>query len=108
MKDVAFTARTRDDISAFPQGVKTVFGYALFLAQNGKKHPKAGAMKGFPGASVLEVRDDHDGNTYRLFYTTKGGEVITVLYALMKKSTRGIKTPRQVINTIKARLKDVN
>ena len=107
MKRIAFIAQAKDDISGFPRAVKTVFGYALFLAQNGGKHPKAIAMKGFPGASVLEVRDDHAGNTYRLVYTTKGGVAISVLHAFMKKSTRGIKTPKTIVDTIKDRLKMV-
>jgi phage-related protein len=64
-------------------------------------------MKGFPGASVIEVRDDHAGDTYRLVYTLKGGIRITVLHAFKKKSTRGIGTPKQIIDTIKQRLKDV-
>ncbi len=107
MKRIAFIAQTKADLSGFPRAVKTGFGYALFLAQNGGKHPKAVAMKDFAGASVLEVRFDHAGDTYRLVYTTKGGAAISVLHAFMKKSTRGLKTPKTIIDTIKARLKMV-
>ena len=107
MKRVAFAAQTRDDLSDFPAEVKSMFGHALYMAQTGKTHPDAKAMRGFPGASVIEVRDDHAGDTYRLVYTAKGGSAITVLHAFKKKSRRGIRTPKQIIDTIRQRLKDV-
>src|SRR5262249_34195875 len=37
----------------------------------GRKHPAAKALKGFGGAGVLEVVEDHDGKTYRAVYTVK-------------------------------------
>ncbi len=80
-------------------------GYGLYVAEVGEKAPTAKAMKGFHGASVLEITDDHSGNTYRVVYTTKFKGVIVVLHAFMKKSKRGIATPKTTINLIKARLK---
>ena len=44
-------------------------------------------------------------NTYRAVYTVKIGEKIYVLHAFQKKSTRGIRTPKQAIDLIKLRLK---
>lgn len=38
-----------------PSDVVDVFGFALHLAQSGKKHDQAKPLKGFGGASVLEV-----------------------------------------------------
>ena len=48
-----------------PNDVVDVFGFALHLAQSGKKHDQAKPLKGFGGASVLEVVEDHMGDTYR-------------------------------------------
>ena len=48
-----------------PDDVIDVFGFALHLAQMGKKHDQAKPLKGFGGASVLEVVEDHMGDTYR-------------------------------------------
>lgn len=36
-----------------------VFGFALLLAQTGKKYDQAKPLKGFGGASVLEVVEDY-------------------------------------------------
>ena len=38
-------------------------------------------LKGFGGAGVLEVVDDHDGDTYRAVYTVRFAGVVYVLYA---------------------------
>ncbi len=47
-------------------------GFALWQAQLGRKHRDAKVLKGFGGAGVLEVVEDHDGSTYRAVYN---GEV---------------------------------
>ena len=44
-----------------PEEVIDVFGYALDLAQSGRKHAQTKPLKGFGGASVLEVVEDHFG-----------------------------------------------
>ena len=47
--------------------------------------------------------DDWDGNTYRAVYTTRLAGVIYVLHAFQKKATKGIATPRHVVQVIKDR-----
>lgn len=47
--------------------------------------------------------DDWDGNTYRAVYTARLADVIYVLHAFQKKSTKGIATPRRVIQVLKER-----
>ncbi len=56
-------------------------GFAINDAQNGDEHPRAKALKGFGGRSVLEVVDDEDGDTYRAVYTVRFAGVIYVLHA---------------------------
>jgi phage-related protein len=92
-------------LRSFPEEVIDKMGYALHLAQQGGKHPDAKPMKGFTGASVIEVVADHDGNTWRIIYTLKYMDAVYVLHAFQKKSKQGIKTPRQHVNIIRARLK---
>jgi phage-related protein len=41
--------------------VEDLFGYALYLAQDGKKHEQAKPLKGFGSAGVLEVVEDWKG-----------------------------------------------
>jgi Phage-related protein len=88
-----------------PDEVVDVFGYALHLAQAGKKHDQAKAMKGFGGASVLEVVEDYMGDTYRAVYTVKIAERVYVLHCFQKKSTKGIETPKHEMDLIRERLK---
>jgi phage-related protein len=88
-----------------PSDVKLVFGQALFEAQTGGKHQDAKPMKGFKGASVLEIVDDFDGDTYRAVYTVKFEGVIYILHAFQKKSKKGKETPQHDLNLIKSRLK---
>jgi phage-related protein len=75
-----------------PDEVRRVMGFAINDAQNGDEHPRAKALKGFGGRSVLEVVDDEDGDTYRAVYTVRFAGVIYVLHAFQKKSRRGIET----------------
>ena len=88
-----------------PSDVVNVFGFGLHLAQSGKKHEQAKPLKGFGGASVLEVVKDHMGDTFRAVYTVKIAERIYVLHCFQKKSTKGIETPRQDMDLIRERLK---
>jgi len=88
-----------------PSDVVNVFGFGLHLAQLGKKHEQAKPLKGFGGASVLEVVEDHMGDTFRAVYTVKIAERVYVLHCFQKKSTKGIETPRQDMDLIRERLK---
>jgi len=71
MKPAELIASALDDISAMPDEVKRIFGFAIRMAQRGEKHPDAKPLKGFGGAGVLEVVEDFDGDTYRAIYTVK-------------------------------------
>jgi phage-related protein len=93
------------DLRAFPEAVIDVMGYALHLAQQGGKHPDAKPLKGFQGASVMEITVDHERDTWRVIYTLGYKDEIYVLHAFQKKSKQGISTPKQHINSIRRRLK---
>jgi phage-related protein len=62
-------------------------------------------MKGFGGASVIEIVEDYDGDTYRAVYTVKFAETIYVLHAFQKKSKSGIGTPKHDLDLIEERLR---
>jgi phage-related protein len=96
---------SKDDFCSFPKEAMKQMGFALYVAQTGEKHFSAKPLKGFGGAGVLEVVEDYEGNTYRAVYTVKFSNAVYVLHAFQKKSKRGIKTPHQEIELIKARLK---
>ena len=90
-----------------PDDVQDTFGYALHLAQIGGRHDQAKALKGFGGAGVLEVVEDHRGDTYRAAYTVRYAAAVYVLHCFQKKSMCGIATPKPDMALIDARLKAV-
>ncbi len=79
-------------------------GYALSLAQFGGRHPSAKPWRG-EGPGVVELVEDHKGNTYRVIYTIRFERAVYVLHAFQKKSPRGIKTARPDVALVTERLK---
>ena len=104
-KPVVWIGSSREDLKSLPATVQDVFGYALYLAQVGKKHPETKPLHGFGGASVLEVVEDYRGDTYRAVYTVKFAEAVYVLHVFQKKSKHGVATPKSDLDLIKTRLK---
>ncbi|HYG90162.1 MAG TPA: type II toxin-antitoxin system RelE/ParE family toxin [Azospirillum sp.] len=102
---VLWISSAKDDLIAFPEPVRKTVGYALHLAQIGLKHEKAKPLQGFGGTSVLEVVEDHRGDTYRAVYTVRFEDAVIVLHAFQKKAKRGIATPPHEIDLIRKRLK---
>ncbi|NJK76959.1 MAG: addiction module toxin RelE [Oscillatoriales cyanobacterium RU_3_3] len=105
LKTVEWIGSSRDDLREFPEEVQQIVGFALYRAQQGKKHPDAKPLKGFKGAGVLEIVDNFDGDTYRALYTVKFEGIVYVLHAFQKKSKQGIATAKQDIDLIESRLK---
>ena len=81
-------------------------GFALYEAQCGGKHVDAKPLRGFGGAGVLEMVEEHRGDTYRSVYTIKLKGRLYVLHAFQKKSKKGSATPQGDIELIKQRFKD--
>lgn len=104
-KPLEWIGSSYKDLMALPPDVRRFFGFALSLAQAGDQHDAAKVLKGFGGASVLEVVEDDSGGTYRAVYTVRFVEVVFVLHCFQKKSKRGIETPKEDMNIIRARLK---
>jgi phage-related protein len=105
IKPVEWIGSSLKDLKSMPEDVQDVFGKALFIAQLGSKDDAAKPLKGFGGAGVLEIVEDHDGDTYRAVYTVRFADVVYVLHVFQKKSKKGIATPKEEIDKIKARLK---
>lgn len=105
LKSVEWIASSLDDLKSFSEDVQQAVGYTLYQAQCGEKHPNVKPFKSFKGASVLEVIQDFDGDTYRAVYTVKFEEVVYILHSFQKKSKRGIETAKQDVELIETRLK---
>jgi len=104
-KPVFWVASSRKELQGLPPEVRKVFGFALWQAQTGHTHMAAKPLKSFGGAGVLEVVEDHDGNTYRAIYTVRFAGVVYTLHVFQKKSKKGVKTPKHEIELIRKRLK---
>ena len=99
-KPVHFVGGSRGDLQDFPDEVRRDIGFALSFAQRGQKHPSAKPLKGFKGAGVLEIVEDHRGDTYRAVHTVRFALAVYVPHAFKKKSTSGIKTPKHELDLI--------
>lgn len=104
-KPIYWIGSSMKDLREMPEDVKDTFGYALHLAQIGSKHEATKSLKGFGSAGVLEVVENWSGDTFRAVYTVQFEEAVYVLHCFKKKSHSGIKTPKEDMDKIQARLK---
>lgn len=104
-KPLLWVGSSLKDLRGFPEEVKDEIGFALYQAQKGLTPRSAKPLKGFTGASVLEIVDDFQTDTYRAVYTVQFADAVYVLHAFQKKSKRGVETPKVEIELVKARLK---
>jgi phage-related protein len=107
LKKLVWVRSSKAELKTFPDVVQYHLGFALKQAQLGGKHPDAKPLHGFRGASVVEIVEDYDGDTYRAVYTVKFTEAIYVLHAFQKKAKHGIKTLKHDLDLIDERLRYV-
>lgn len=104
-RSLYFVGDSLEVLKALPRPVQHGIGTALRLAQEGQKDPNSKPLRGFGGASVLEVIEDFDGNTYRAVYTVRLRSGIYVLHCFQKKSKSGIATSKRDLDLIHRRLR---
>ena len=104
-KPLLWIGSSKNDLLVFPEPVKDELGTALSVAQFGGRHPHAKPWRG-EGPGVLEVVEDHCGDTYRAVYTVRFEAAVYVLHAFQKKSPSGIKTARKDVELIGRRLSE--
>ena len=107
LKSVYWVGSSKKDLKAMSEEVQDIFGYALQLAQEGKKHCDAKPLSGFGNAGVLEIVSNFKSDTYRAIYTVNFGSAIYVLHCFQKKSLKGKATPKPDMDLIRLRLKSV-
>jgi phage-related protein len=105
-KRLLWRGTAKSDFAAFPRDVQREMGFGLFRAQMGERHAAmAKTLKGFGGASVVELRESDESGTYCAVYTVQFADAVYVLHAFQKKSKRGIATPQRELDVIAQRLK---
>ena len=104
-RPLVWMGSSKKDLLKLPSSVIDVFGYALYLAQTGGRHPDTRILRGFGDASVVEVVKSASAGTYRAVYTVRVPEKVFVLHVFQKKSKSGIGTPKADMGIIRARLR---
>jgi phage-related protein len=102
-KPLYFIASSWKDLKALPGQVQDTFGTLLLDVQYGETPDSAKPLRGFGGAGVLEIVEDHDGDTYRSVYTVNFRHAIYVLHVFQKKSKQGIATPKRDLDLVRRR-----
>ena len=92
------------DFEAFPENAQSVCLAALTMAAEGGKADIAKPMKGMR-SGVFEIALPYRKEALRGVYSVQLGEDIWVVHAFQKKSTHGIKTPKQDLGLVRDRLK---
>jgi phage-related protein len=103
VKPVVWVGSSKKDLKRFPDRVQDEVGRTLLDVQFGSTPRNAKALHGFGGAGVLEIVENHDGETYRAVYTVKFEGAAYVLHVFQKKSKYGSKTPKHDIELIRHR-----
>ncbi len=106
LKPLRWVGSSLKDLKDCPPRVRAAVGYALYAAQKGDMDPAAKPMKGFGGASVLEIVAPFAGDTWRAVYTVRFPGAVYVLHTFQKKSKSGTATPKKEIDLIHRRLAD--
>src|ERR1700685_2526974 len=104
LKPVRWVGSSLEDLRSFPEEVRRQIGQALYAAQKGETDPATKPLKGFGGASVMEIIAPFDGDTWRGVYTVRWKGVVYVLHVFQKKSKSGIATPKREMDQIRRRL----
>jgi phage-related protein len=105
LKPLQWVGSSKRDLLSLPEPVVDLFGFARYLAQDGKKHQQAKPLGGFGSAGVLEVVEDWDRSTYRAVYTVRFEAAVFVLHVFQKKSKHRVATPKADIDLVRKRLK---
>ena len=105
-RHISWVKAAQKDFLTFPVAVRESMETALTIAAEGTKSDSAKPMTGL-GAGVFEITKRYNTDTYRSVYGLKIGEDIWVVHAFKKKSKTGIKTPKEDIDLIKNRIRQL-
>jgi phage-related protein len=103
-RPISWIIAARRDFEDFPREAQLICAQALTIAAEGGKADTAKPMKGL-GSGVFEIALPHRGNAYRVVYAVQLAGALWVVHAFQKKSTKGIRTPRNEIELVRTRLR---
>ena len=103
-KPLHWVGSSKKDLISLPEEVVDDFGYALAAVQMGATPAQAKPWKG-EGPGVLELVENHRGDTFRAVYAVRFAKAVYVLHCFQKKSPSGIRTAQSDIELIHERFK---
>jgi phage-related protein len=105
-RPVSWIKAARKDFEGFPPGAQTEMASALTILAEGRMPDIAKPLTGM-GSGVMELALKHRGDAFRVVYALQIDTDIWVIHAFQKKSKSGIKTPKQEIDLIQTRLRQL-
>ena len=105
-RPISWIKAARKDFDEFPQGAQIAMARALTILAEGRMPDIAKPLTGL-GSGMMELALKHRGDAFRVVYALQIDADIWVVHAFQKKSKSGIKTPRQEIDLIEARLRQL-
>lgn len=103
-RPISWIKAARKDFEKFPEGARLEILRALTIAAEGGKADIAKPLQNF-GGGVFEIALPYGGDAYRTVYVLQLDTDLWVIHAFQKKSKAGIKTPKEEIDLVRARLK---
>lgn len=104
MKEIAWVKAALKDFGDFPPTVQDRVKDVLAIAACGQKADSVKPLKGL-GGGVYEIVASFRTDAFRVVYAVQIGDVIWVVHAFQKKSTKGIATPQKEIDLVRSRIK---
>jgi hypothetical protein len=98
----------REDLKSFPEDVRLVTGYVLYLAQVGSKHPDAKPLRGFGGAGALAFsRSSMTSTATRTGRSTRSSckGLSSPFMPFRRSRRRGRRRPGQDLELVRRRLR---
>jgi len=105
-RKVSWMKTAKKDFLTFPAAVRENMETVLTMVAEGQHADSIKPLKGL-GSGVFGITRRYQTDTYRTIYGLKVGEDIWIVHAFKKKSKSGIKTPKEEINLIKSRIKQL-
>lgn len=105
-RPIAWLKAARRDFEVFPREAQLTCERALTIVAEGRMPDIAKPLKGV-GSGIFELALRYRGDAFRVVFAVQIGTEVWVIHAFQKKSKTGIRTPKQEIDLIEARLRRV-
>lgn len=103
-REIAWLRQAAREFRDFPDEVQDAIDFQLQRVLLGKMPDDFNKLNGIKGATVYEIRERFNTNTYRCVYIAAFEQDVFVLTCFMKKARQGVKTDKKDIERIQQRV----